>query len=184
MTMDYKFGDGQIIEYEILTEPQTNRLIDTVMDAMTGKTQIDYQMRGEWVQLKPKTLIDRVKLRHYEDGWKSVGLRQVKSKTPEIRPPQVIVRHRRKAFNKVKRALELLAKHDIITTYTLRGNGYIWVKWFDGYVQTERISFKRWVATDVEWEMISEDRVAIEYLRDRISFCCQDAKAQGMWKEE
>jgi len=167
--LDFKFGVDSIIEYEILTEPETKRLIDTVMDAITGAVQIDYEMRGEWVQLKPKTIIDRVKLKAYDDGWKSVGLRDVKSKTPEIKPPQAIVRHRRKAWRKVYRALDKLAAHDIVTKFTLRANGYLHVEWFDGWVETERVSFEHWnTGHDPEFIAIDDDRMAMEYLRDRI----------------
>jgi len=168
MTTGFKFGTGKIIEYEVLSEAQTKRLIGIVMAAVTGTVQIDYQMRGEWVQLKPKTIIDRVKLKCYNDGWKSVGLRQVKGKTSGIAPPDAIVRYRRKAYRRVERALKELYAHDLINSYTIRPNGYLWVSWFDGYVQTERVSFKRWDINNIEWDMIplDEHQIAMEYLRD------------------
>lgn len=171
MVIDFKFGDGQIIEYEILPDAKANKLIAVVMDAITGKIPIDIEMTKEWAQGQAD-IIDAEQLTRYLNGVKDVGIRDYKSRGI-ITPPVDIIKLRRKNNRRVKRALEELYKHDIITQFTIRDNGYMFVEWFDGYVELERgPTFKKWHVSYLnEGQIIDDDKQSrFDYLKERLTY--------------
>jgi hypothetical protein len=184
MTLDFKFGDGQIIEYEILPDAKAHRLMALVVDAISGELPIDCIMTKEWAQ-GSADIIDAKQLTRYLNGVKGVGIRDYKSRGI-ITPPVDIIKLRRKNNRKVKRALEELYKHDIITQFTIRDNGYMFVEWFDGYVELERgPTFEKWhVGYLNEGQIIEDDNQSrFDYLKERLTYAHTNYEAMRQNKE-
>jgi hypothetical protein len=178
MAMECHFINGEIVEIDVLPDKRRDILVTHVIRACMGEIDMDYEMSGEWVQVKPRTFVNRELYDDYMSNKPNVTVRDFKSKQG-ITPPQAIIRLRKKNNNAVKRSCEELFRHGWITSYTIRPNGHIHVNWFKGYVRIERSydtghgCWKTLCEVD-DVIPIESARNQAEYLRDRISWVSND----------
>jgi hypothetical protein len=166
------FIGGKIKEIEVLPDKRRDTLVTHVIRACLGEIDIDHEMRSEWVQVKPRTFIDRKLYNKYMSNARNVTVRDFKTRKG-IDAPEKIKRLRKSNSNAVKRSCEELFRHGFITSYTIRPDGYIHVNWFNGYIEMERDTFHN-IVIDTEPMPMSDAQRKLEYARDRASWGIND----------